>query len=151
VKLLKINLKFHLKNFCFVRKITKIYFEEKCKFWQFDSMIWKYFAIKIFLIKGTQSISLRFVVSHDKQPRYENFWWTNQFWWLSHFNQPFLVWIFGDYLNHTFFESIIFPASRKHARRCSVSRKSIKSCLSVTQLLKNSFTTSRQQDSNPLP
>ncbi len=46
--------------------------------------------------------------------------------------QPFLVWIFGDYLNHTFFESIIFPASRKHARRCYLSRKSVKSCLGVT-------------------
>ncbi len=39
------------------------------------------------------------------------------------------MWIFGVYLNHTFFESIIFPASRKHARRSSASRKSMKSCL----------------------
>ncbi len=31
--------------------------------------------------------------------------------------QPILVWIFGVYLNHTFFESLICPASRKHARR----------------------------------
>ncbi len=42
------------------------------------------------------------------------------------------MWIFGVYLNHTFFESIIFPASRKHARRCSVSRKSMKLCQGVT-------------------
>ncbi len=49
----------------------------------------------------------------------------------NHFNQPFLVWIFGDYLNHTFFESIIFPASRKHARRFYLSRNSMKSCLGV--------------------
>jgi hypothetical protein len=55
------------------------------------------------------------------------------------------VWIFGIYLNHTFFESIIFPASKKHARRCSVSRKSMKSCL-----LKQ-FHTSGLQDLNPLP
>jgi hypothetical protein len=56
----------------------------------------------------------------------------NFFWWPNNFNQPFLVWIFGAYLNHTFFESIIFPASRKHARRCYLSRKSMKSCLGVT-------------------
>ncbi len=36
------------------------------------------------------------------------------------------------YLNHTYFESIIFPASRKHAGRCYLSRKSMKSCLGVT-------------------
>jgi hypothetical protein len=81
-----------------------------------------------------------------KYPRWKFFWWTN------HFNQPFLVWIFGVYLNHFYFESITFPASRKHARRWSVSRKSMRNHAWVSpQLLKNSFITSGQQDSNPLP
>ncbi len=66
----------------------------------------------------------------------------------THLLQPFLVWIFGVYF---FFESIIFPASREHARRCYLSRKSMKSCLVSPQLLKNCFTTSGLQDSNSLP
>ncbi len=57
----------------------------------------------------------------------------------NYFNQPFLVWIFGVYFNHTFFESIIFPASRKHARRCYFSRKSVKSCLGVTPVTYKQF------------
>jgi hypothetical protein len=47
--------------------------------------------------------------------------------------------IFGVYLNHTFFDFIIFPASKKHARRCSVSRKSMKSCQDVTPVTLKQF------------
>ncbi len=55
------------------------------------------------------------------------------------------------YFNHIFFESIIFPASRKHARMSLWAGSQWNHAWVSPQLLKNSFTTSGMHDSNPHP
>ncbi len=68
---------------------------------------------RVFLEHVLQDCNFTFgIVKH--YTHIEFFWVYQPILVYNHFIQPFLVWIFDVYLNHTFFESIIFPASRKY-------------------------------------
>jgi hypothetical protein len=69
----------------------------------------------------------------------------------SHFNQPFLVWIFGDYLNHTFSSLLFFQQAGSMPGGATWAGSQWNHVWVSSQLLKNSFTTKSSAGFEPTP